>query len=56
MNRIYINEGEYKNLELSKRVAFGNENFCFEDELLRLWVERSSEMEFFEVLLFIDIY
>lgn len=45
----------YCNFRLSNLLALGNENFCFDDELLSPWVERSSPIEFLEPLLFIDI-
>jgi hypothetical protein len=55
MNHSYDEMEMYRNLELSKRVALGNENLCFEEELFKLCVERSNAIVFFELLLFIDI-
>lgn len=46
-----IGAGKYRRREFSKRLALGKENFCFDDELLRLWVDRSRAIEFREVLL-----
>jgi hypothetical protein len=34
-------ENYYKQLSLWKREALGKENFCFEEELFREWLERS---------------
>jgi len=55
MNHSYNEMQKYRNLELSKRVALGNENLCLDEELFKLCVERSNAIVFFELLLFIDI-
>lgn len=55
MNHSYDEMQKYRNLELSKRVALGNENLCLDEELFKLCVERSNAIVFFELLLFIDI-
>ena len=43
MNHIYkLTWIKYIDLGCGNRLALGNENFCLDDELFRLWLEKSE--------------
>ena len=54
-NHNYNNRMIYTDLGYLNRFDFGNENCCLEEDLLRVWLERSRLMLPLDVLWFIAI-